>query len=266
VADAGTRELPPVAARPVVAAALGILRRRFGLVAGAALVVFGVGAIVDVLADEAADRAGDNPGIVAAVLAATSMAFLGAEFFAGLLDRVVDEEERGHPRQSLGQVLRTLPYGRLIGADLLLMLGTAVLAILLVVPGLLFYTFFCLVGPVVVMEDRKVLAAFRRSARLVRTRFWLVFLLVVLPVLVEEEIVHGIVEAVDRLGPLAVFVVNAIAAAAVGSVVALIEVTLAHRLAMHNPEPVPGSDHGTVDSGAAGLGERHAANPSTSAR
>jgi hypothetical protein len=266
VVDAGTRELPPVAARPVVVAAFGILRRRFALVAGAAVVVFGVGAIVDVLADEAADRAGDNPGIVAALLAATSMAFLGAEFFAGLLDRVVGEEERGHPRQSLGQVLRTLPYGRLIAADLLLMLGTAVLAILLVVPGLLFYTFFCLVGPVVVMEDRKVLAAFRRSARLVRTRFWLVFVLVVLPVLVEEEIVHGIVEAVDRLGPLAVFAVNAIAAAAVGSVVALIEVTLAHRLAMHHPEPVPDSGHGTVGSGAAGLGDRHAANPSTSAR
>jgi hypothetical protein len=265
VADAAAHELPPVAARPVVAAAFGILRRRFLLVAGAALVVFGVGALVDVVADEAADRAGGDPGIVAAVLAATSMAFIGAEFFAGLLDRVVGEEERGHPRQTLGQVLRTLPYGRLIAADLLLMLGAAALALLLLVPGLVFYAFFCLVGPVVVMEDRKVFAAFRRSARLVRTRFWLVFLLVVLPVLIEEDLVHGIVAAVDSLGPLAVFAVNALAGAAVGSVVALVEVTLAHRLAMRNPEP-PGSGHGADASGADGLGARHAAKPSTSAR
>jgi hypothetical protein len=266
VADAAAQELPPVAARPVVRAAFGILRRRFPLVAGAALVVFGVGALVDVLADEAADRVGDDPGIVAAVLAATSMAFIGAEFFAGLLDRVVGEEERGHPRQTLGQVLRTLPYGRLIAADLLLMVGTAALALLLLVPGLVFYAFFCLVGPVVVMEDRKVFAAFRRSARLVRTRFWLVFLLVVLPVLVEEDLVHGIVAAVDSLGPLAVFAVNALAGAAVGSVVAVVEVTLAHRLAMRNPEPAPRSDHGADASGADGLGARHAAKPSTSAR
>jgi hypothetical protein len=34
-----------------------------------------------------------------------------------------------------------------------------------------------------------------------------------------------------------VFVVNALAGAAVGSVVALIEVTLASRLAMRNPDP-----------------------------
>lgn len=58
-----------------------------------------------------------------------------------------------------------------------------------------------------------------------------------LPVAVEENVVHGIVEAADSLGPLLVFIVNAAAGAAVGSVVALVEVTLAHRLATRHPDP-----------------------------
>jgi hypothetical protein len=236
VPEAGRNELPAIAARPVVAAALRILRRQFRLVASTALVVFSVSALVDVLADELADRAGERPGVAAGVLVVAGLLFFGAEFFAGLLDRVVEAEEHGQPVPRLRQVLRTLPYGRLIGADVLLMVGTAVFAIFLAVPGLVFYTVFSLVGPIVVREDRKVLDAFRRSYRLVRTRFWLVFLLVTLPVLVEEDVVHGIVEAADGLGPLWVFVINALAGAAVGSVVALVEVTLAHRLARHHPE------------------------------
>ncbi len=108
---------------------------------------------------------------------------------------------------------------------------------LLVIPGLIFFTFFSLVGPAVVMEDRKVFDGFRRSVRLVRGHFWLMFLLVTLPILFEENVVHGIVEAVDDVGPFLVFVVNTLAGAVVGSVVAVVEVTLASRLAMRKPDP-----------------------------
>jgi hypothetical protein len=237
VPEAGANDLPAVGVRPVVGAAFGTYRRRFGMIAGAALVVFGISASVDVLVDVLADQAGDNPGLVALLLTVVGLAVFGTEFFAGLMDRVVGEEERGHPRQQLRQILRTLPYGRLIAVDLLLVLGTAVLSLALLVPGIVFFTFYSLVGPAVVMEDRKVLSAFRRSARLVRGHFWLVFLLVTLPIALEENVVHGIVEAVDSLGLLAVFVINTLAGAAVGSVVAVVEVTLAHRLAIRKPDP-----------------------------
>jgi hypothetical protein len=235
VPAAGTNEIPEVTARPVVAAAFRILRRRFSLVAGPALVVFGISAAVDVLADALADS--ENLGFLTpVVLFAAGMALFGTTFFAGFLDHIVGAEERGEPSPKLGQVLRTLPYRRLIAADFLLMLGAAVLIIFLIAPGLAFYTFFCLVGPVIVREDRKVRDAFRRSRRLVRGKFWLVFLLVTLPVVVEEDVVHLFVEAADGLGPLLVFVVNAAAGTAVGSIVALVEVTLAHRLARRMPE------------------------------
>ena len=110
----------------------------------------------------------------------------------------------------------------------------------MVVPGLIFYTFFSLVGPAVVMEDRGVFDGFRRSMRLVRGHFWLTFVLVTLPILFEEDVVHGVVSLVHDASPFLVFVVNALAGAVVGSVVALVEVMLASRLAMRKPEPVAG--------------------------
>jgi hypothetical protein len=237
VPEAGTDDLPEVKARPVVAAAFRILRRRFSLVAGPAVVVFGISAGVDVFADALADTRGDGSGLLTAlVLLATGMALFGTTFFAGFLDHIVRADEQGEIPPKLGHVLRTLPYGRLIAADFLLMLGTAALIIFLIAPGLAFFTFFCLVGPVIVREDRKVRDAFGRSRRLVRGKFWLVFLLVTLPVVVEEDVVHLFVEAADGLNPLFVFLVNAGAGAAVGSVVAMLVVTLAHRQATRTPE------------------------------
>jgi SNF family Na+-dependent transporter len=237
VPEAGPKNLPAVGVRPVLVAAFSTYRRRFWLIAGAALVVFGISAGIDVLFDVAGDLVDDYPGLLAPLLVIAGVATFGTTFFAGLLDRIVGEEERGHPRRSLREVVRTLPYWRLIGADVLLSLGAVVALLLLVVPGLIFYTFFSLVGPAVVMEDRGIFDGFRRSVRLVRGHFWLTLLLVTLPILVEEDVVHGIVALVGDASPLLVFVVNALAGAAVGSVVALVEVTLAGRLAMRKPDP-----------------------------
>jgi hypothetical protein len=237
VAGTDVSELPGLGVRAVLGAALRVYRHRFGLVAGSALVVFGISAGIDVLFDVAGDQLGDYPGLLAPLLLIAGVATFGTTFFAGLLDRIVGEEERGHPRRPLREVLRTLPYWRLIGADVLLSLGAVVALLFLVVPGLIFYTFFSLVGPAVVMEDRGVFDGFRRSMRLVRGHFWRTLLLVTLPILVEEDVVHGIVALVGDASPLLVFVVNALAGAAVGSVVALVEVTLASRLAMRNPNP-----------------------------
>jgi hypothetical protein len=239
VAGTDVNELPAIGVRPVLAAAARTYRRRFGVIVGAALVVFGLSAVTDVLTDALADELGDHPGLVALLLTVAGLAVFGTEFFAGLMDRVAGQEERGHPRQPLGHVLRTLPYGRLIAVDVLLVLGTLVLSIALFVPGVIFFTFSSLVGPAVVMEDRKVFSAFRRSCQLVRGHFWLVFLVVTLPLLFEEDVVHGIVEIFEGLGPLAVFVVNTLAGAVVGSMVAVVEVTLAHRLAIRKPQPLP---------------------------
>lgn len=240
--EAGPRRVrqvsAPIQAGGVLRAALATGRRRFRRVASAAVVVFGVAALIDLLVAALIDGVDDgHPLVLVATLLASSFAAVGWTFFAGLLDRTVAEDQDGQPTQSVGTVLRTLPYGRLLLAGFLLTVGAGALALALLIPGLVFYTYFSLVGPIINMEDRSVRAAFRRSRELVRSHFRLTLLLVTLPVLFEQEVVHGVELAVDPplwLG----FLVNVAGGALIGSVVGLIEVTLAYLLAEAAPAPV----------------------------
>jgi hypothetical protein len=256
----------PIRAGAVVRAALTTGRRRFRRVASAALVVFSVAALVDLLVAALIDWVDDgNALVVVATLLLSSFAAIGFTFFAGLLDHTVAEDQHGEPTKSVGAVLRTLPYGRLLLAGVLLAVGAGVLALALLIPGLVFYTYFSLVGPIINMEDRSVRAAFRRSRQLVRSHFKLTFLLVTLPVLFEQEVVHGVELLVDPplwLG----FLVNVAGGALIGSVVALVDVTLAYRLVAAAPAPVSRGHvgrHHQMDMGArtVGLGSPGARGP-----
>src|SRR5262249_7811328 len=97
VPEAAASDLPAIGVRPVLAAALRTYRRRFGVIVGAAIVVFGISATVDVLTDVLADEFADKPALIALVLTLAGLAVFGTEFFAGLTDRIAGQEERGHP-------------------------------------------------------------------------------------------------------------------------------------------------------------------------
>jgi hypothetical protein len=147
----------------------------------------------------------DNlPWLLVAELAASGLSLLGAVFLSGFLTKLVghsqDVDRRTGDRRagdtsvdqdhgiSIRYVLRTLPWGRLIGADLLVALLVVLGLILLVIPGLILFNLLALAGPVIEVENRKVIAALRRSTRLVRGHFWSVALLATLPVSVAGEI------------------------------------------------------------------------------
>lgn len=100
---------------------------------------------------------------------------LSHHFLAGLLERVVASERRGHHRPGLREVLFDLPWRRLIIADLLLTTMIAAGLALLVVPGLVALTWFSVTLPIVNLERNPVLASFARSYRLVRGHSWRVF-------------------------------------------------------------------------------------------
>lgn len=100
---------------------------------------------------------------------------LSHHFLAGLLERVVAAERRGHHRPRLGEVLRDLPWRRLVIADLLLTTMAAAGLALLVVPGLVVLTWFSITLPIVNLERNPVLASFARSYHLVRGHSWRVF-------------------------------------------------------------------------------------------
>ena len=96
-------------------------------------------------------------------------------------------------RDTLGKVRdRILPVG---GAGILAGFGIAIGLILLIVPGLVLLTWWCLIVPVIVLERASAMDAFGRSRALVRGNGWNVFGVIVLTflLLIVASIVLGLV-------------------------------------------------------------------------
>jgi hypothetical protein len=112
--------------------------------------------------------------LVAAVGAVTMTGLLGEVFFSGAV-AVSLTNPAGERRPTPLQTARRLRYGRLIAVDLAYVAVVAVGLLLFVVPGVLAFIWLGLAGPAVELEERSALGALRRSVRLVRGNFWLVF-------------------------------------------------------------------------------------------
>jgi hypothetical protein len=240
---AGSREREPlilpseptgrVRARSVIRAAMRTYREEFRRVASIAFVVFGTVAAIDAVAVVlVADRHVPRPlGAAFVSLVAGVFTMAGVVVYAGILDKVVGAHLHGHPDLTLREITRVLPLHRLIGADVVLAVATVIGLALFVVPGVIIFTMWSLVGPVITIEDRSVRSALARSWQLVRGHFWLTFFLVTLPLQVEETVLHAIHYAEVFDHPLVpAFLVNGLLGMVVGSIVGLVEVVLAYDL------------------------------------
>jgi hypothetical protein len=210
---------------------------RFPIVAGAAVVVFVPLALLMTAITLWGQRYSDDHAgadgllVFLATLVGTSVIVLGSAFYAGLLDKVVGEHQHGHQRESVGEILRTLPYRPLVAADLLLSLIVAAGLLLFVIPGLILFTLFALVGPLITIEGQTALGSFRRSFTLVQPVFVTAFVAVTLPVVLEHAFVHTIEHAVLHRPPfLTAFILSGFGAVTVAAFVGLVEVTLAFAL------------------------------------
>jgi len=113
---------------------------------------------------------------------------------------------------------RVRPFlGMLIVAGILAGLGVAVGLLLLIVPGLILLTWWCLIVPVVVLEGKQVGESFSRSRELVRGHGWTVFGVVVITAILTG-IASGIIQSIfSFLGSfLRYWIGGAIASAVVG--------------------------------------------------
>jgi hypothetical protein len=155
---------------------------------------------------------------------------LGLTFYSGMLERLVGAVERNQMPQPVSRVLATLPWFRLLLAELLLVVLSAFFTLFLVVPGLVVGTLTALVGPLINLLDSSVPDAFRRSIRLVWPNFWLVLVMVTIPLTVEHEIVVLIADLVPKESIVLVFVTNFVLGASFGMALGLVEVSLAERL------------------------------------
>jgi hypothetical protein len=124
-------------------------------------------------------------GLIAAVVAQAVTTLLGEVFYAGAVGLTMRKGEHSPP-PPLREVARRLSYGRLIAVDILLSLIVAIGLVLLIVPGVVFFGWFALAGPIVELEGRGVRAAFARSRQLVRGSLWTV-LLVLVPITLASE-------------------------------------------------------------------------------
>lgn len=231
--------------------ALAIYRGQFARVVLAAFLVLFPTGLLENAADGWLEALDDNvpdglaTGVLFLSLFAGFAASLGQTAFAGLLDKVVGEQLHGHPRLSLGAALRSLPYRRLIVADILLTVLTTIGTLLFVLPGVIVFTLFALVGPIINIENLSVLGAFRRSARLVRAHPWIVLFAVTIPLLVEAELEDIIHEALHNQHPVLVaLVLSGVLSATIGAIIGLAEVVLTYELIARHPAAAPDAPGG----------------------
>ena len=212
----------------LVSVAWRALRAEPGRVVVPAVVIFALDAVEGTFFTElSVDHRGLESLAGSFVFAAST---LGVIFYSGLLERLVGAVERNEQVQPVRQVLRTLPWFRLLAADLVLFVFGALAAVVAVLPGLIVDTLFALVGPLINLLDCSVPEALRRSVKLVWPHFALVFCFVTIPLGVEHEILVLVADLVPHENVGLVFVSNFVLGCTFGIGLGLTEVSLTEQL------------------------------------
>jgi hypothetical protein len=125
------------------------------------------------------------------------VSLIAAFWVQGALVKAVDDVRDGRADLSLGETFdRVRPQlPAIIVAGILAAIGIALGLVLLIVPGLVLLTWWILIIPVIVLEERRAGESFSRSRELVRGYGWNVFGIIVLTILlfIGFRIVLGLV-------------------------------------------------------------------------
>ncbi|HXT88205.1 MAG TPA: YciC family protein, partial [Trebonia sp.] len=171
----------------ILAAAARAGYRDWRRVLAVAIPVSLLSAAAEMLVDHYVDPA-DSVLSLTAALSATGISLVGTVLLSCLVGQLISAAERGKAAMTLPQVARSLSWGRLIAADLLVSLAVLIGLVLLVIPGLVILTLFAVVGPVIETEHRKIFAAMRRSVRLTRAHPWTALLVATVPLALAAEV------------------------------------------------------------------------------
>ena len=168
---------------------------------------------------------GSSASVAALVALITFVVSLvGTFWLQGALVYAVDDVRDGRVDSSIGEVFeRVRPHlGTLILAGIVAGFGIAIGLVLLIVPGLVLLTWWCLIVPVIVLEGKQAGEAFTRSRELVRGHGWTVFGIVVITAL-ASGIALGVIQSIfSFLGAfLRYWIGGAIASAIVGPFLAV---------------------------------------------
>ncbi len=175
---------PTLRFRPIAAAVAHTARRHAWRILVVSIAVSAVTVAAELAADHLLDRADLTTALVGA-LSTSTLSLLGAVFLSGFLCRLVSVTEHGatehgtteHGKTEHGStehegkpehettrqaadgsrirdVLRSLPWGSLILADLLTTLIIVAGLVALIIPGLIAITLLAVVGPVIEIEHQ----------------------------------------------------------------------------------------------------------------
>jgi hypothetical protein len=202
-------------------------------------VIFGVDAIVSTFYTETAVHHLGWESLGATFVGGAST--LGLIFYSGMLERLIGSVERNEPAQPIRDVIRTLPWLRLLLADAILVVIGAVASLPFLLPGMIVNTLFALVGPLINLVDASVPEAYRRSLRLVWPHFFLVFIVITIPLVIEHEVVVLVADLIPHEKVWLIYLSNFVLGDLMGMALGLMEVTLAERLVRgaHGPGQTP---------------------------
>jgi len=223
-----------VKAGTVIAAAARAGRRNWLLILILAIPVSVVGAGVEIVVDHYVDPS-DAFLSVGTALGSTGVTLLGTVLLSGYVCRLVGAAEHGQGSMSFLRVVRSLPWWRLVTADLLVASVVVAGLVLFVVPGLAALTLLAVVGPIIEIEHRRVLSAARLSAQLTRCHLGSVLLLATIPLCAVAEL-EAIAPEPHRAGEIIAFLaVRGLAEGIVEACVAVILVELCFQLIEATP-------------------------------
>ncbi len=180
----GTQRIVP---GDVVSRIWEIYRDQFSVLAGTALVLYALQFVIYLLV----------PAVLGIVLALLFWAL--AILYQGMVVKLVQDVQDGRRDNSVGDLLRSVEpvFWPLVAVSILFGLGIGIGFVLLIIPGLILLTIWCVVAPVTVLERPGVFAAFGRSRELVRGNGWNVFgvIVIVFLVVLAISIVAGVASA-----------------------------------------------------------------------
>jgi hypothetical protein len=215
--------------------ALETFRAAPGLIFGLAVLVFAPISLLDAAVTQYSHHVTDANLVeqttsVAAQFFDLFVDLLGFAFFGGLLDHLVGRIHHGHEAHRPHELARKISYGRLISASILFNLTVLVGVAFLILPGLVLFTMFSFVGPLINIEGAKVGAAFRRSFRISRRYLLGVACTVTIPFVIEQLLdgwIEGLPFAHGLWGEFAVGLLMSLVGTAV---VVMFEVCTAYHL------------------------------------
>jgi hypothetical protein len=225
--------------RPIAAGVVRTARRHAGPILAVSIAVSAVTVAAELAADHLLGGAGLTTAL-AGSLSTSMVSLLGAVFLSGFLCRLVGDTENGQTghRETghdtdgtrIRDVLRSLPWGSLILADLLAALIIVAGLLALIIPGLIAITLLAVVGPVIEIEHRHAVAGLRRAAHLVRPQFWRVAAFGTLPLVLANGIVAVLPDPSGTTGVVTTVVVRSAGEGILEAPVGLLLVELCYRL------------------------------------